>query len=191
MAGSEPGEASFATERLDVGPWWAIGKRHGHDPVVVVSEVLTPTTTAALPEPWRGAYPVERARRWVAERDAESPTLLAVERSTGRAVGLVIVAVLDAEPDIGTAGGERDLRLGYVLAESAWGRGLATELVGGLVGWARSEPTIATITAGVEAGNDASVAVLARNGFEPVAGAADRSETERIFRLVVSRPAPS
>ena len=57
------------------------------------------------------------------------------------------------------------MRLGYVVAESVWGRGFATELVAGLVEWSRSEPSIRTISAGVAPTNEASIRVLDKNGF--------------------------
>jgi len=91
-----------------------------------------------LPESWRGDYSVERARTWIEERDAESPTLLVTEGASEWPVGLVMLVGV---PLGATA---IDVRIGYLIAEVAWGRGLATELLSGLIGWARTKPTILT-----------------------------------------------
>jgi RimJ/RimL family protein N-acetyltransferase len=143
------------------GEWHSMSERWGLDLVAAVRSVLTRATTAELPPDWRGEFDDARAAGWIEERDAESPTLLAIERATGGPVGLLILF----ESPTGGEPGRVDVRLGYVLAESAWGRGLGSELVGGLVGWARAEPDVASITGGVAPDNVASARVLIRNGF--------------------------
>ena len=148
------------TDRLRVGPWHAAG--HDLDLPEVVAGILTASTTTALPEAWRLDFSVEQAGVWINERDAESPTLLATEAGSGRAVGLVI---LFGEP---TDESSVDVRIGYLIAEDVWGNGLATELVAGLVEWARAQPSVRTLTGGVDATNHASVRVLVKNGFEPI-----------------------
>ena len=163
----------FTTERLTVDEWHRLSDRYGLDLGDVVTSVLTARTTAPLPPEWHGDFDHERAEAWINGRDAESPTLLVVETTTGDAVGLVI---LFESP--GTHEGSRwDLRIGYVLAEATWGRGLATELVGGLVGWAEAEPTLGSISGGVAIENEASARVLRKNGFTPI----EERNGERIF----------
>ena len=172
----------FETERLLVVGWRTAASEHGLDLAALVSELLTTSTTRSLPAEWRGEYSIARARRWIAERDRESPTLLAVDRRTGAPVGLVIV--FESPSDDGSGS---DLRVGYLLSESVWGQGLATELVAGLVAWAREQPSISTLTAGVEATNTASARVLLTSGFTE-AGSAD--EGQLVFRLHVDRANP-
>lgn len=57
------------------------------------------------------------------------------------------------------------VRLGYLLAESVWGRGLASELVPGLVGWCLGEPDVRWLRAGAALDNPASTRVLEKTGF--------------------------
>ena len=137
--------------------------------------MLTVRTTTALPEPWRGDFSVERAKAWISERDAESPTLLVTEAVTERPVGLVILA------DVPLGESSVDVRIGYSFAEDVWGQGLATELLAGLIDWARTQPTIHTLTGGVDPNNRASVRVLEKSGFRRVS---DDDETA-IYQLDV------
>lgn len=55
--------------------------------------------------------------------------------------------------------------LGYCLGKSAWGRGFATEVVGALVQWFRSNPTVYRFAAQVDVDNVASCRVLEKHGF--------------------------
>lgn len=137
----------FRTERLSVAPWHAAAR----------------SSTMALPEQWQGEFSVKRATAWIEERDDESHTLLVTEPKSGRPVGLVIIA------DVPLHESAVDLRIGYLLAEQFWGQGLATELVAGLANWARAEPSVETITGGVDATNPSSIRVLIKNGFEKIA----------------------
>lgn len=57
-----------------------------------------------------------------------------------------------------------ELRLGYLIVESRWGRGYATELLQGLVEWVRIAP-FRRIVAGVASDNVASKRVLEKSGF--------------------------
>ena len=107
--------------------------------------------------PW-----AESASDWIDDRDAEASMLLVVESESGRPVGIVVLA----EAPISTT--EVDVRIGYLIAEGVWGQGMATELVLGLVAWARRQPGIRTVTGGVDPANRGSVRVLEKCGFDPI-----------------------
>lgn len=169
-------QCEFETHRLRVGPWHSLAQDASLRLAFVVSEMLTESTTRALPVTWHGDFSVERAAAWIGERDRESPTLLAIDRESGQPVGLVIL--FEVPIDASTI----DLRIGYVFAEAASGRGLATELVAGLADWARAQNSIHTLTGGVAMTNLASAHVLIKNGFERTG---DTDEGEEIYRLDV------
>ena len=149
----------FETERLTVGPWHEVADRLEVDLAHVVAELLTVRTTVALPEPWQGDYSVESAQRWINDRDADASMLLVIESASQRPVGILVVTEVP-RPGTGV-----DLRIGYLFAETTWGRGLATELVEGLIARARTQPRIRTLTGGVDPANRASVRVLEKCGF--------------------------
>ena len=154
--------ARFQTDRLVVDGWHNAAFDRGLVLTDVVQRILTPATTAHLPPSWQGSFDQRRAQRWIEERDAESPTMLAIDTDSGEPVGLLILH--DAlEP------GGLDLRLGFVMAEAAWGRGLGSELVQGLVDWAAGQSEVVSISGGVSVGNPASARVMTKAGFVQVA----------------------
>lgn len=173
------GACHFRTDRLDVAEWHNIALPAGRELAHVLPDLLTPATTRALPPAWHGDYDRARAASWIRERDDESATLMVLDRATGDPLGLVILFEIEA----GDPSGGVELRLGYLLAESAWGRGLGTELVAGLVEWCRSEPRIRSIAGGVEPDNAASARVLTKNGFTT---AGVPTEGEQIYELVLA-----
>lgn len=176
MSRSLSQDCEFETHRLRVGPWHRVARDASLQLARVVSEMLTASTTRALPVGWLGDFSVERAADWIDERDRESPTLLAIDRESSEPVGLVIL--FEVPIDASTV----DLRIGYVLADASSGQGLATELVAGLSDWARAQEPIHTLTGGVEATNLASAGVLIKNGFERTVGI---DEGEEIYQLNV------
>ena len=150
----------FNTERLLVREWHSCSAVSVADQALaqVVCVLLTPSVTQSLPERWQGEYTTERASQWIEERDGEGTTLLVLDRLSGTPIGLMILFENDDDPR------GRIVRLGYLLAESAWGKGLASELVRGFVEWCRTVD-IASIVSGVERDNVASQRVLEKNGF--------------------------
>lgn len=172
----------FETLRLVLKEWHSFkpGERDERDLDEVIVSILTEPVTRALPSAWQGEYSIQRAENWVAERDAEGTTILAVSRDTRLPIGLMVLSLLQ-EDDVGSP----EIRLGYLLAESAWGSGMATEIVAGFLEWCRTRDFRGTITAGVERDNYASRRVLEKNGLvsnslEPTGG------TEMIYRIKVS-----
>lgn len=154
-----PDVGAFETDRLSVGPWHEVAARLDVDLARVVSEMLTVRTTVALPESWRGDHTVESTRVWVSDRDSDSSMLLITESASHQPVGLLVLA------EVPLSGPGVDLRIGYLFAERAWGQGLASELVSGLIEWARTQPRIRRLTGGADPANRASVRVLEKCGF--------------------------
>ena len=124
--------------------------------------MLSSEVTEQLPESWQGPYSEQRTVNWIRDRDEEGVQLLALSSDTREPIGLLLLQeVLD--PSAAPA----ELRVGYLVVKSQWGKGFANELVRGLVEWARSR-TFASIVAGVAAANIASIRVLEKCGFTRV-----------------------
>ena len=71
---------------------------------------------------------------------------------------------------------------GWAFAAASWGRGIASEAIGAVVGWADANGIVETRCL-IDDRNLASIKVAARNGYVPCATLPEK----RIFR----RPAPS
>ena len=71
---------------------------------------------------------------------------------------------------------------GWAFAAASWGRGIASEAIGAVVGWADADG-IAETRCLIDDANGASIKVAARNGYLPCASLPDK----KVFR----RPAPS
>ncbi len=171
---------AFETDRLIVRPWHSAPDDEWPriDLVTVVAEVMTEPVTRHLPDSWQGRFSPSRAAAWVTERDDEGSTLLIVERQSREASGLVVLFESQAVPH-----GLLDIRLGYLLAEAAWGKGLATELLSGFVGWCRDQPSIESITGGIAPANEPSRRVLERVGFSSVEAGNRHPDDELLYRL--------
>ena len=160
-------EATFETKRLSVRGWHEAGADGAvADLPTVISEMLTEPVTRWLPADWQGAYTRARAEAWIADRDAEGLVLLVVDREAGQPLGLMLVF------EEAVDGGGVHVRVGYLLAENAWGQGYGGELLGGLVTWCRERGDVRSIIGGVAPENTASIRLLERHGFILDAGVA-------------------
>lgn len=172
-------KCSFSTSRLLVKEWHSLTSKdvEDQDLASVIANMLTAPVTRSLPPGWQGPYTMERAGEWIKERDREGTALLVVELVERKAVGLVILF-----ESAGVNAGGAELRLGYLLAESAWGKGLATELLLGFVEWCKQN-NVASVVGGVERKNIASRRVLEKGGFLRGASAGDDGKEELLYRL--------
>jgi RimJ/RimL family protein N-acetyltransferase len=90
-------------------------------------------------------------------------------------LGWYAIAITEGKPVLcgsvgfkGPPSEEGMVEIGYSLLPHYQRAGLATEMVAGLVEWARSYSTVASIEAETTPDNLPSIRVLERNGFEPV-----------------------
>lgn len=150
---------AFSTPRLQVKAW-NTAPADLASLEAELSVILTPAVTAFLPEPLRLAKGVDPVARWIATRNGESDVFAVRDKSTHALFGLLILAASQER------GCPLEIRLGYLLAEKTWGKGIATELVKGLVVWCRESHLSGHLLGGVEKGNPASAAVLIKAGFE-------------------------
>ncbi|OMH39259.1 GNAT family N-acetyltransferase [Motiliproteus sp. MSK22-1] len=184
MFDSEPLDqrCHFETERLLVASWKNLvsGFSDKNDFADKVVSLMTPVVTGSLPEGWQDIDSREKAADWIKARADESTFLTVQLLSSKELAGFVFLH--DA---VRSANGSIDLKIGYLLSEVTWGKGLGSELIDGLVTWCERAGDIASVSGGVDAENLASIRVLEKNGFRKVAtGATSESVVflERHFR---------
>jgi len=169
-------DCHFETERLQAAEWHsgASGEEASGHLAEFVCALLTPAVTGQLPPSWQGDYDTARALRWIDERDQESTQLLIRSRELGKPIGLMILhegGTMEAP----------ELRIGYLIREESWGQGYATELLRGLVGWARTSDYRRTV-AGVAHSNAPSIRVLEKSGF--VRSIDEEEDSSELFFIV-------
>ncbi|HEY8297980.1 MAG TPA: GNAT family N-acetyltransferase [Candidatus Baltobacteraceae bacterium] len=81
-----------------------------------------------------------------------------IHRELNRTVGDVIFR--------GPPNDRGEIEIGYGMYAEFRNRGVMTEAVAGMLGWARARADVTTVTATTRPDNDASMAVLRKNGFE-------------------------
>ncbi len=152
-------EWEFETERLRVVGW----RRRGDEALAAfLTSALTEDVTRELPPSWQAGVTRANAREWIDDHDRQGATFLVESVERGDALGVFMFF-----PD-GATLAEGQVRLGYVFAKAAWGRGYATELVKGFLRRWDDKGATAQLLAGVTAENLASQRVLSKAGFAKV-----------------------
>ncbi|WP_076408483.1 GNAT family N-acetyltransferase [Shewanella sp. UCD-KL12] len=192
----------FSSSRLDVSACPNLVQYDAFDELArSVIEILTPNVTTSLPPGWDNIHSLEQAKSWLKDRVEECTCLLVRKRESGQVIGFIFLYSEHngAEP--------LTLHLGYLIAETEWGQGFASEIIQALVQWLKSLakesqtkqdlPSIRGIIGGVESSNLASIAVLVKNGFslceqastsideeEDLVHAADGASTQAFYQII-------
>ena len=151
----------FNTERLAIRSWnspysGAVSEQKFAETVI---RILTPRVTRSLPYGWQGISTLSAASKWINERCGESRFLIVQLLSTNEIVGFIFLYGHPLPKKY------YELRFGYLLTETIWGKGFGTELVKGLMEWCEKAGDIASVSGGVEPENIGSIKVLEKNGF--------------------------
>ncbi len=154
---------SFQTERLSVEAIHTLSSTIASD----LGRILTPSVTEFLPP---------RAR--LAHFDGDVAAWLSYQRDNGAAVMFVKCDGLGVGLVMLHNGADREAMIGYMLAQSAWGRGYASELILGLVAMLRAAG-FQYAFGGVADQNPASCRALEKAGFDVMS---EQSDT-KMFRI--------
>lgn len=156
-------KCNYLTQRLSIDNWKNCIQDHQSSTLLEtqIISILSPNVTKALPDGWQNISTVTAAQTWIEERDQESHCLAVQLLNTHEIIGFIFLY----ETAIEASSTSMDLRFGYLLSESVWGKGLGTELIEGLLLWCQSEGNITSIAGGVEKDNIGSIKVLEKTGF--------------------------
>ena len=147
-----------------------------------ILEVLAPKVTEHLPPGWQGIGTPEQARRWLQDRQQEGGCCLVWHKpgngcAAGGAGSIRLAGFLFQHRFPAQDHSGEEIRIGYLLAKSGWGFGLATELIYGLLNASRAEVQAngapVTVVGGVARHNSASIRVLEKCGFQRVSPSAE------------------
>ncbi|MBM3266684.1 MAG: GNAT family N-acetyltransferase [Candidatus Sericytochromatia bacterium] len=117
-----------------------------------------PRVSRALADRFPYPYTPADADMWLGMASAEDPVCNFAIEVGGEAIGGIGVEVLEAERRAGA-------EIGYWLGEPFWGRGIASEALVAVAGYAFERFDIVRLQAGVYSSNPASARVLEKAGF--------------------------
>lgn len=148
-------EGRFTTERLVVEPW---NEELNSSELVEVEAIVDEDVTAFLPDNLQYRTGETNASEW-AQTFSSGTNKVSSVRQDSKLAGLLIL--------MNPAGTQEHVHhLGYIFGKKFWGRGLATELLNGLVKQLTDNGYNGALHAGVVKGNPASAKVLQKVGFE-------------------------
>ncbi len=146
---------SFSTQRLTVSEFEVFGLRTDQNSLInELVNLLSPRVVEHLPPYFHRIDSDAKAAQWL-KRMLQDSRLFPVKDINGDLIGLIFAST----------GSELETHIGYLLAESSWGQGLASEMLRGFIGAARDSGAWQTLLAGVDQSNAASVRVLESCGF--------------------------
>ena len=151
----------FNTSRISVLNWSYIESdvEFKDSSIESVLNIMTPNVTKALPDGWQKLNTIDKAKTWISERKSDSNFYAITLTETKEIIGYIFLY-------LGNQTNETyELRLGYLLTESIWGKGIGSELIKGLTEWCSSTKMVNSISGGVEKENIGSIKVLEKNGF--------------------------
>lgn len=148
----------FKTNRVSILNWNFIESQTDFEDSTIKSvlNIMTPNVTEALPDGWQNINTNEKAENWINERKEDSNFYSITSTETNEIIGFMFLYEIKKS---------KELRLGYLLTESTWGKGIGSELIKGLVKWSSDLGIINSISGGVGKDNIRSIKVLEKNGF--------------------------
>lgn len=154
-------DSLFKTPRLSVLRWNFIEVHPDFRNATTESvlKIMTPKVTKALPDGWQQLDTPAKAETWIQERKEDSYFYSITSTESKEIIGFLFLYE-NEESNQST-----ELRLGYLLTETVWGKGMGSELIAGLLEWSKNTGIIDSISGGVEKDNIGSIKVLEKNGF--------------------------
>lgn len=151
----------FKTSRVSILNWNFIESQMElkNSTIESVLKIMTPNVTKSLPGGWQKLDTAHKAKNWINERKEDSNFYSIILTETNEIIGFLF---LYENHDIKES---NELRLGYLLTETIWGKGIGSELIKGLLKWSNNSGIINSISGGVEKDNIGSIKVLEKNGF--------------------------
>lgn len=126
-----------------------------------IIELLSCKVTAHLPPSWQNINTSNQSKTWLHERQNEGQVyaLLLKGGHTDTFIGLLFLH------KVSTSQQSYEVRLGYIISEDFWRRGLASELIASVIEAYKLDIAAQALIGGVSCENSASAKVLTKNGF--------------------------
>lgn len=145
--------SSYQTTRLRVDG--VFDSKQDPEFLISVKDILTPSVVGNLPPHFQDVNSISSAQEWLSHVVSDGRLFIVKRIGESKAIGFVFLSTEN--------GG--DTHVGYLLGESYWGKGYATEILKGLIDFIESEDQMTRLIAGVATDNIASIKLLKKLGF--------------------------
>ena len=155
---------SFQTPRLTAAALSSNALPHAKTAMSAqLAAILTADVKRHLPPDLQAVSDAESALQWLEQALEESQFIVIRSSDDDALVGFFLLYVeVDA---LRERQARYALRLGYVVAEAFQGKGMASEMIAGLVSWCCASGVVSSLSGGAEADNLPSIKALEKNGF--------------------------
>lgn len=124
-----------------------------------VVEIFSDKVTEYLPIDWKGISQREKPVQWIDDKMKDGMLCSIKFNNSPELIGFLFLYGIDSQIQ------PKEIRIGYVISEKHWGKGIASEVINALVKFFYKQGDISSIVGGVEPDNLASIKVLTKNGF--------------------------
>ncbi len=145
----------FTADRIRVLDCLQLTNAHTEAQAEIIA-LLTPEVTAWLPPHWQQVRSGDSLQKLIENTNEEGACYAICPVDSLHPLGLLILSKCDSTGSI---------HIGYLFAQSCWGKGYASELLGALVHWAEAKSECKRLVGGVAPQNLASIRVLEKAGF--------------------------
>ncbi len=145
--------SSYQTTRLQIGE--VCNSNQSPEFLESVIEILTPSVVGSLPPYFQNVNSISSAREWLKQVISDGRLFVVKLVGESKSIGFIFLSTENSG----------DTHIGYLLAESYWGKGYATEILKGLIDFIKSEDQVTRLIAGVATDNVASIKLLQKLDF--------------------------
>lgn len=144
---------SYQTSRLQISE--IFNSKQEPDFLISVVGVLTPKVVENLPPYFQNINSIASGQKWLEQIISDGRLFIVKLADESHLIGFVFLSSENAS----------GAHIGYLLGESYWGNGYATEILKGLIDFIELEGKITHLIAGVATDNEASIKLLHKLGF--------------------------
>ncbi|WP_158303888.1 GNAT family N-acetyltransferase [Saccharophagus degradans] len=125
-----------------------------------VLELLSVNVTMHLPYDWQDIDDIYKAKSWLEKRLVEGDVFSIYLTHSGELIGLLFLYKFENKSE------ECQVRVGYLISENYWGKGVGSELICSLLYELSKIHGVVSVVGGVSPDNIGSIKVLTKNGFQ-------------------------
>lgn len=145
--------SNYLTTRLQIGE--VFDSNQGSEFLESIIGILTPNVVDSLPPYFQDVKTISSAQGWLEQVISDGRLFVVRHIDESQTIGFAFLSTENTG----------DTHIGYLLGETYWGKGYATEILKGLIDFIEREGQVARLIAGVANDNLASIKLLKKLDF--------------------------